>query len=82
VAQSRRNKWTVEFDGDRYEAVTIEWVQELIHRAVLDAEDTLIALSKHPPQCYLLGTRGKNPIATISRQMLQRHLIIWRATHA
>lgn len=41
-----RNKqekdWTVEINGERHEAVTIEWVQELTYRAVLDAEDALL----------------------------------------
>jgi hypothetical protein len=34
--------WSVEINGDRHEAVTIEGVQELVYRAVLDAEDSLL----------------------------------------
>ena len=39
--------WTVEINEVRYEAVTIEWVHEPVHRAVLDAEDALL-ISKRP----------------------------------
>jgi hypothetical protein len=42
--------WTVEINGERHEAVTIERAQELAHCSVLDAEDELIAISKKPPQ--------------------------------
>ena len=42
--------WTVEINGERHEAVTIEWVQELAYRAVLDAEDSLLEALKKPPQ--------------------------------
>jgi hypothetical protein len=41
--------WSVEINGERHEAVTIEWVQELVYRAVLDAEDSLL-ITKRPPQ--------------------------------
>jgi hypothetical protein len=42
--------WTVEINGERHEAVTIEWVQELVYRAVLDAEDSLLDVTGKPPQ--------------------------------
>jgi hypothetical protein len=29
-------------NGERHEAVTIEWLHELVYRAVLDAEDLLL----------------------------------------
>jgi hypothetical protein len=41
--------WAVEINGERHEAVTIEWVHELVYRAVLDAEDSLLDIKK-PPQ--------------------------------
>jgi hypothetical protein len=47
--QQEKN-WTVEIDEERYEAVTIERVQELVLCAVLDAEDALISISKNPLQ--------------------------------
>ena len=40
----------MEIDEERYEAVTIERVQELVLCAVLDAEDALISISKNPLQ--------------------------------
>jgi hypothetical protein len=48
-----RNKeekdWTAEINGQRYEAVTIEWIHELVHRALLNAEDSLIENESKPP---------------------------------
>ena len=38
----REKNWAVEINGERHEAVTIEWVHELVYRAVLDAEDLLL----------------------------------------
>jgi hypothetical protein len=45
----QEKNWSVEINGERHEAVTIEWVQELVYRAVLDAEDSLLT-TKRPPQ--------------------------------
>jgi hypothetical protein len=42
--------WTVEINGERHEAVTIEWVHELVYRAVLDAEGSLFDVMGKPPQ--------------------------------
>jgi hypothetical protein len=42
--------WTLEINGVRHEAITIEWVQELAYRALLDAEDALLDITKKPPQ--------------------------------
>jgi len=42
--------WTLEINGERHEAVTIEWVQELVYRTVLDAEDSLLDVKRNPPQ--------------------------------
>jgi hypothetical protein len=46
----REKDWTVEINGERHEAVTIEWVHELAYRALLDAEDSLLDVTKKPPQ--------------------------------
>jgi hypothetical protein len=45
----REKNWAVEINGQRHEAVTIEWVHELVYRALLDAEDSLLDIKK-PPQ--------------------------------
>jgi hypothetical protein len=54
VLKLSRNKlekdWTVEINGERHESVTIEWVQELAYRALLDAEDSLLDFTKNPSQ--------------------------------
>jgi len=42
----QEKNWTVEINGERHEAVTIEWVHELLYRAVLDAEDSLLDVKK------------------------------------
>ena len=42
--------WSVEINGERHDAVAIEWVHELVYRAVLDAEDSLLQTPKKPPQ--------------------------------
>ncbi len=36
------NNWTADINCERHVAVTIEWIQELVHRAILDAEDCLL----------------------------------------
>jgi hypothetical protein len=46
---AEEKNWSMEINGERHEAVTIEWVQELVYRAVLDAEDSLL-VTKRPPQ--------------------------------
>jgi hypothetical protein len=46
----QEKNWTVEINGERYEAVAIEWIHELVYRALLDAEESLIPLKKDPPQ--------------------------------
>jgi hypothetical protein len=46
----KEKNWTAEINGERHEPVTIELVQELVHCAVLDAEDALIGFSKYPLQ--------------------------------
>jgi hypothetical protein len=49
--RNEQNKdWTVEINGERHKAVTIEWVHELVYRAVLDAEDSLLNVPQKPPQ--------------------------------
>jgi hypothetical protein len=45
----REKDWTVEINGERHEAITIEWAHELALRALLDAEDSLLS-TKQPPQ--------------------------------
>ncbi len=42
--------WTLELNGARYEGVVIEWIHEIVYRALLDAEDDLIESAKKPPQ--------------------------------
>jgi hypothetical protein len=42
--------WSAEINGERHDAVTIEWVHELVYRAVLDAEDSLLEIRQKPPQ--------------------------------
>jgi hypothetical protein len=45
--RNRQEKdWTVEINGERHQAVTIEWVQELAYRALLDAEESLLCVAK------------------------------------
>jgi hypothetical protein len=46
----QQNNWSVEVNGERHEAVTIDWVHELVYRAVLDAEASLLQTTKKPPQ--------------------------------
>jgi hypothetical protein len=46
----QQKNWSVEINSERHEAVTIEWVHELVHRAVLDAEDLLLQIARKPPQ--------------------------------
>ncbi len=36
------NSWTAEINRKRHERVPIEWIQELVQRAVLDAEESLV----------------------------------------
>ena len=49
--RNEQNKdWSVEINGERHEAVAIEWVHELVYRAVLDAEDLLLNVPQKPPQ--------------------------------
>jgi hypothetical protein len=46
----QQKNWSVEINSERHEAVTIEWVHALVHRAVLDAEDLLLQIARKPPQ--------------------------------
>ena len=41
--------WTAEINGERHEAVAIEWVHELVYRALLDAEELLMGISRNAP---------------------------------
>ncbi len=34
--------WTVEINGERHGAVSIEWVHELVYHSLLDAEESLV----------------------------------------
>jgi len=61
----RDKDWTLEINGERHEAVTIEWVHELAYRALLDAEESLLGTIRKPPQSgplsllsYPLGEHG------------------------
>jgi hypothetical protein len=44
-----QKNWTVEINGERHEAVTIEWVHERVYCALLDAEDRLIEFKRKMP---------------------------------
>jgi hypothetical protein len=46
----QEKNWTVEINGERFEKVAIEWIHELVHRALLDAEESLIEISRRRPQ--------------------------------
>ena len=46
----REKDWTLEINGERHEAVAIEWVHELVYRAMLDAEEALLGTIRKPPQ--------------------------------
>jgi hypothetical protein len=35
--------WTAEINGERYKAVAIEIIHELVHCALLDAEESLLS---------------------------------------
>ena len=42
----QEKNWTAEINGKRHEAVTIEWIHELVHDALLDAEESLLEPGK------------------------------------
>jgi hypothetical protein len=42
--------WTAEINGERYEAVEIERIHELVYRVLLDAEEYLIEIARKPLQ--------------------------------
>jgi hypothetical protein len=46
----QKKNWTAEINGERHEGVTIEWIHELVYRALLDAEESLVEKRKKPPQ--------------------------------
>lgn len=46
----QEKNWTAEINGQRYEAVPIDWIHVHVYGALLDAEESLIELAKKPPQ--------------------------------
>ena len=42
----QEKNWTAEINGQRHEGVTIEWIHELVSRALLDAEESLIKITR------------------------------------
>lgn len=42
----QEKNWTAEINGHRYEAVAIELIHELVYRALLDAEESLIEITR------------------------------------
>jgi hypothetical protein len=42
----QQKNWTAEINGQRHEGVAIEWIHELVSRAVFDAEDSLIRITR------------------------------------
>ena len=42
--------WTAEINGQRYGAVSIESIHELVYRALLDAEESLVEIPRRPLQ--------------------------------
>jgi hypothetical protein len=47
--QQEKN-WTMEINGQRHEAVAIEWIHAHVYDALLDAEESLIEMTRRPPQ--------------------------------
>jgi hypothetical protein len=41
--------WSVEINGKRYESVAIELIEELMERALIDAEESLIEATARRP---------------------------------
>jgi hypothetical protein len=46
----REKNWAAEINGQRYEAVAIEWIHERVHNALLDAEELLLESARRPLQ--------------------------------
>ena len=44
-----QKNWTVEINGERHEAVAIEWVHEHVYCALLDAEESLMKCTGTQP---------------------------------
>jgi hypothetical protein len=47
--QQEKN-WTMEINGQRYEAVAIEWIHAHVYGALLDAEESPIEMTRKPLQ--------------------------------
>jgi hypothetical protein len=45
LRNQKEKNWTAEINGERHEAVAIEWIHELVLHALLDAEESLMKLS-------------------------------------